>query len=724
MRVPAPYRVPVLAAAVLFSVFACESPNNPTSPGSNAADSLGGAVVVHLPDSSLAVGEAANAAVTDAAGQPLQSDSLEWSSSDTSVLAVSRSGVVTARSVGAATISATCRYDASGYVTCPYKGGTFTIKVTDGMPAKVVLSPASASPAVGAQVQLSAVVTAKSGRTLPSSYVRWSSTNPYYVTVSSTGVVTGVRRGSARVIATAFKVADTAIVNVGAASTGGVSTVSVSPGSVSLVAGRTQQLSAKLTDNTGHTVTGQTVTWSSSNAYVVSVSSSGMATASHTGSATVTATANGHSGRASFTVTAATPRLTSLTVSPSTVSLTSGKQQQFSVAGKWSDGSSKPPAVSFSAAGGTITSAGMYTAGTTAGTFKVIAKVTGGSMADTSIVTVAAAPVPPSSPTQPTAPVPPPTTAPAPPPIQTACSNLPHSRLVSVSNSSQLSSALSGARPGDLIEMADGSYGGQFKISVGGSASQPIALCGSSNAVISAGSVRSGSGLEINGANYWTIRGITVTNAMFGIWGQKSSHFTIENMTFHTIGQEAVEIFNFSKYLTVRNSKFYDLGAATAEYGEAIYIGSAYQKWSQFTGGQPDRSDSALVEGNTFGPNVRAEMVEGKEGTTGGIIRNNVFDGTGMIESQAGWPSSWVMIEGNKYHVTGNRGTNTIISGYRVTAVYSGNGMGNIFTGNTADVRGAKYGFAFDTPSSNGNIATCDNVVLNASIGFGNQACK
>src|SRR5690606_33752625 len=73
---------------------------------------------------------------------------------------------------------------------------------------------------------------------------------------------------------------------------------------------------------------------------------------------------------------------------PGTVSLPAGKTQSFSVAGKWSDGSSTAPAVTYTATGGTITEAGVYTAGKTAGTFRVIATQQGGKLADTSTVTI------------------------------------------------------------------------------------------------------------------------------------------------------------------------------------------------------------------------------------------------------------------------------------------------------------------------------------------------
>src|SRR5206468_9364762 len=46
------------------------------------------------------------------------------------------------------------------------------------------------------------------------------------------------------------------------------------------------------------------------------------------------------------------------------------------------------PAVTYSVTGGTITSGGLYTAGSTAGTFRVIAAQTGATLADTSVVSI------------------------------------------------------------------------------------------------------------------------------------------------------------------------------------------------------------------------------------------------------------------------------------------------------------------------------------------------
>ena len=81
-----------------------------------------------------------------------------------------------------------------------------------------------------------------------------------------------------------------------------VSSVSVSPSSVSLQVGGSRQLSATVSPGNA---TDRTVTWSSSDVSVASVSSSGVVKALKAGSATVTAKAGGKSASASVVVKAA-----------------------------------------------------------------------------------------------------------------------------------------------------------------------------------------------------------------------------------------------------------------------------------------------------------------------------------------------------------------------------------------------------------------------------------
>ena len=74
------------------------------------------------------------------------------------------------------------------------------------------------------------------------------------------------------------------------------------------------------------------------------------------------------------------------------MSLAPGAVQQFSAIGRMSDNSTSGISVTWSETGGTVTSSGAYTAGATAGTFRVIATQQGGTLADTASVTIAVPP--------------------------------------------------------------------------------------------------------------------------------------------------------------------------------------------------------------------------------------------------------------------------------------------------------------------------------------------
>jgi hypothetical protein len=84
-------------------------------------------------------------------------------------------------------------------------------------------------------------------------------------------------------------------------------------------------------------------------------------------------------------------------LTPASIALLTRATQQFAASGRMSDGSTRAVMVTWSASGGTISSAGLYTAGLVAGIYPVIATQTGGTLADTAIITVTA-PTPPPPP--------------------------------------------------------------------------------------------------------------------------------------------------------------------------------------------------------------------------------------------------------------------------------------------------------------------------------------
>jgi len=75
---------------------------------------------------------------------------------------------------------------------------------------------------------------------------------------------------------------------------------------------------------------------------------------------------------------------------------------------------------------------------------------------------------------------------------------------INVKSAAELTSALEKAKAGDVIQLADGTYEGQFKASQSGTASNKITLQGSKNAILTSGS--KAQALYLTGS-YWVLKG-------------------------------------------------------------------------------------------------------------------------------------------------------------------------------------------------------------------------
>jgi hypothetical protein len=313
-----------------------------------------------------------------------------------------------------------------------------------------------------------------------------------------------------------------------------------------------------------------------------------------------------------------------------------------------------------------------------------------------------------------------------PPPVSPApaegCAAIPHARLVPVSTAKELEAALAGARPGDQIRMADGVYTGYFKATLSGAADARISLCGTRQAVLTTGSLESGHGLWVQGASYWTLHGFTVSQSLGGVAITEGSHNVLERVEVRDVGQHAIRIGIMSSQNVVRENRIHRTGRRAPEYGEGIYVGSYHTSWCARTSCGPDRSDGNRIEGNVIGPDVTAEHVQVMEGTTGGLIRANVFDGRGMGAPNHPYADSWVAVMGNGWIVEDNRGTSALRNGFEVWVELDGWGRDNVFRRNDADVQAEGYGFHLNAKAA-GSVVSCGNAVRNAGSGMANVAC-
>ncbi|MGY3063719.1 nitrous oxidase accessory protein NosD [Streptomyces sp. TE3672] len=249
--------------------------------------------------------------------------------------------------------------------------------------------------------------------------------------------------------------------------------------------------------------------------------------------------------------------------------------------------------------------------------------------------------------------------------------------VIDVSTAAQFKSALTAAAPGDTIRLADGTYTGNFKATVPGTASARITLTGSAKAILTAGG---GYGLHLNGASYWTVRGITVTGGQKGIMADTATGVVIDSVTVHDLDMEGVHFRKSSKDGVIKNSRIYDTGHDGRGMGEGVYVGTA--------GDLSDRSDRVQILDNRIGPGVGGENVDIKEGTTGAKIVGNTFDGSGL--TGANYDDSWVDVKGNDVLVEGNKGSRTTNNGYETHTQESGWGCGTVFRDNTSDLTGSK----------------------------------
>jgi uncharacterized protein YjdB len=264
----------------------------------------------------LLVGDNATLAATtkDAAGQPLANRFVSWSSSDPAIATVDNTGLVVGRGVGVAQITAS----AEG------KSAVANIQVTPLPTASVVLTPAALAVPRLESGTLTARVTDSGGASVDNPPgTLFTTANAGIATVDASGHVSGVAEGTVEIYASYGGKADTAIVTVAPAR---VASVTVSPAAATIPMLDTVSFVAIARDIVGGVITGRTVTWTSSNNAVASVSAGAVA-ANALGSAVVSATVDGVSGAAQVDVTL--PRAVSMTISPLSPTLQEGDTLRF-----------------------------------------------------------------------------------------------------------------------------------------------------------------------------------------------------------------------------------------------------------------------------------------------------------------------------------------------------------------------------------------------------------
>jgi hypothetical protein len=171
--------------------------------------------------------------------------------------------------------------------------------------------------------------------------------------------------------------------------------VQISPRTVTIETNQLIHFRAHARTSAGDSL-GAAVTWSTSGGTILP---DGRFSAAAIGSFTVTATNRVHGTPqvdTSFVQVVRRPtKLKAVEVTPSNVSLAPGVSQTFTAVGRLIGGSLVPIGVTWSSTGGSIDAGGTYVAGDTAGSYRVVATNTAGTLADTVTVSITAPPQPP-----------------------------------------------------------------------------------------------------------------------------------------------------------------------------------------------------------------------------------------------------------------------------------------------------------------------------------------
>jgi hypothetical protein len=209
--------------------------------------------------------------------------------------------------------------------------------------------------------------------------------------------------------------------------------------------------------------------------------------------------------------------------------------------------------------------------------------------------------------------------------------------------------------------------------------------------------------------DHWIIRNLKIATGKKGIMLDNANSAQITGCEISNIGEEGLHFRDGSSSGMVENCNIHDTGVVTPDFGEGIYVGSDKLKWLANGGDFDPATDNITIHGCTIGPNVAAESVDIKEGSTGTIVEDSTFLGAGI--SGANSADSFIDVKGNSDVIrdnTANRQNNGIIvDAFQVHQIVTGWGQSALFTGNLVNFDTATTGFVVNAAS--GASATASN---------------
>ena len=313
--------VPALFLVALLS--ACSSGTRPQS-------RLLQSVMVSPGQQSLALGlqqqYKATAIYSDGTSQDITSTAT-WSSSQTSVAAISAGGLATTKGTGTSTIKAT-----SGSIF-----GTATLTVGSATLVSIAVTPPNPSVPIGVTEQFTATgsFTDSSTQDLTAS-VTWSAMASTTASITTGGLAKGLAVGTATITATSGSISGSTNLTVTNAV---LASIAITPATPAVPLGLLQPFTATGTysDASTHDITAL-VTWASSNSSTASIDATGKATARNLGSTNISAKLGSIQGSTTMTVSAASLR--SITLG-SDVTIATKTSHSFTAIGTFNDGSTR-----------------------------------------------------------------------------------------------------------------------------------------------------------------------------------------------------------------------------------------------------------------------------------------------------------------------------------------------------------------------------------------------
>ncbi|HEV7871164.1 MAG TPA: chondroitinase-B domain-containing protein, partial [Modestobacter sp.] len=124
-----------------------------------------------------------------------------------------------------------------------------------------------------------------------------------------------------------------------------------------------------------------------------------------------------------------------------------------------------------------------------------------------------------------------------------------------VRTAAELTAALRSAKPGQVIELADGTYKGTFKMTTSGTASKPIVLRGGRGAVLDGGDPAHLITVQLQGADFWRLEGFSVRGAQKGVVLDDSNKNVLSQLDISKSGMEAVHFRSSSSDNRLENSR-------------------------------------------------------------------------------------------------------------------------------------------------------------------------